>query len=87
MLWFTCFWHNWIFFCQDVEKEIKHKGLPGYVAVKHINYDDYDGHRHPINVVESTPLHEWFKESLKGSDLELNVNSYHHQVSTECFRD
>lgn len=60
---------------QDVEKEL---GRKGGVAVKHINYDDYDGHRHPIDVVEGTPLHEWFRESL-GERMELNVNSYHHQ--------
>ena len=59
---------------------MKHKGLPGHVAVKHINYDDYDGHRHLINVVESTPLHQWFEESLQDNNLQLNVNSYHHQV-------
>lgn len=61
---------------QDVEKEINQKGG---VAVKHLNYDDYDGHRHPINVVKGTPLHEWFEGSLEGNSLELNVNSYHHQ--------
>lgn len=62
---------------QDVEKELFHKGG---AAVKHINYENYDGHRHPINVIEGTPLHEWFRESLDGGcGLQLNVNSYHHQ--------
>lgn len=52
------------------------------VEVHHINYDNYDGHRHPVNVIEGTPLHEWFAESLKKSSTgsELFVNSYHHQV-------
>ncbi|KAH7441026.1 hypothetical protein KP509_03G022000 [Ceratopteris richardii] len=61
---------------QDVEKELVQKES---VAVKHINYDDYDGHRHPIKIFQGTPLYEWFKESLEPSRLELNVNSYHHQ--------
>ncbi|KAH7282036.1 hypothetical protein KP509_35G009200 [Ceratopteris richardii] len=61
---------------QDVEKEIIQKGS---VVIKHINYDNYDGHRHPIKVVEGTPIYEWFKESFDGNPLELHVNSYHHQ--------
>lgn len=60
---------------QDVEKELAQHGG---VAIKHMNYDDYDGHRHPINVVEGTPLQDWFSGSFKES-LQLNVNSYHHQ--------
>ncbi|MCO5571775.1 hypothetical protein L7F22_025523 [Adiantum nelumboides] len=61
---------------QDVEKAMLQKGG---VPVKHINYEDYDGHRHPITIVKDTPLHEWFKESLDEGNLELSVNSYHHQ--------
>nr|ABK26991.1 unknown [Picea sitchensis] len=62
---------------QDVETELfKQSG----VKVSHLNYDDYDGHRHPIKVVEDTPLQEWFESSLKGNCVDhLLVNSYHHQ--------
>ncbi|XP_058088389.1 putative glutamine amidotransferase GAT1_2.1 [Magnolia sinica] len=61
---------------QDVEKELlkKCKGE----RVIHMDYDNYDGHRHPVNVVENTPVHSWFKESLEGN-MEIRVNSYHHQ--------
>lgn len=58
---------------QDVEKELKKKTG---VTVQHMNYENYDGHRHPIKVVPGTPLWDWFR----GRE-ELNVNSYHHQVS------
>eukprot|EP00249_Psilotum_nudum_P015820 c25535_g1_i1 orf=210-1592(-) len=61
---------------QDVERELSQNGS---VTVQHINYEDYDGHRHPVKVVEGTPLYEWFKESLDSDSLHLNVNSYHHQ--------
>ncbi|GAQ80278.1 glutamine amidotransferase-like protein [Klebsormidium nitens] len=56
---------------QDVEKELRKKSG---VAVQHMNYENYDGHRHPIKVVPGTPLHQWFR----GRE-DLNVNSYHHQ--------
>ncbi|RCV24568.1 hypothetical protein SETIT_5G095700v2 [Setaria italica] len=61
---------------QDVEHEL------GGEAVQHINYGDYDGHRHPIRVLPGTPLHEWFADDLAdGEDggKQLMVNSYHHQ--------
>lgn len=45
----------------------------------HINYEDYDGHRHSVKVVENTPLHRWFKDSLNEEKSEIMVNSYHHQ--------
>ena len=46
----------------------------------HINYDDYDGHRHGVKLVESTPLWKWFHEEGKeGEEREILVNSYHHQ--------
>nr|CAB3472288.1 unnamed protein product [Digitaria exilis] len=54
---------------QDVDHELSSSAT----AVQHINYDDYDGHRHPVRVLPGTPLHEWF------ADDELMVNSYHHQ--------
>jgi gamma-glutamyl-gamma-aminobutyrate hydrolase PuuD len=42
-------------------------------TVKHIDYSNYDGHRHRIRIVPNTPLHTWFEQD------ELWVNSYHHQ--------
>ncbi|XP_062193184.1 putative glutamine amidotransferase GAT1_2.1 [Phragmites australis] len=64
---------------QDVEHELG----PECATVRHINYDDYDGHRHPVHVLPGTPLHEWFADSLdvRGKDegAQLMVNSYHHQ--------
>jgi len=50
----------------DVQKE---KGS----ARIHINYENYDGYRHPVTIIPGTPLAEWYGvESLP-------VNSYHHQ--------
>ncbi|KAK3163834.1 hypothetical protein QOZ80_1AG0008910 [Eleusine coracana subsp. coracana] len=63
---------------QDVEHELSPSDSSG--SVRHINYDDYDGHRHPIRVVPGTPLHDWFADSLLDSeDGTMMVNSYHHQ--------
>ncbi|XP_050221602.1 putative glutamine amidotransferase GAT1_2.1 [Mercurialis annua] len=64
---------------QDVEKELSKKIPEDHEGVTHINYDDYDGHRHGVKVVENTPLHHWFKDSLEESKMEIMVNSYHHQ--------
>ncbi|CAA6664684.1 unnamed protein product [Spirodela intermedia] len=62
---------------QDIGKELSKDGKE---AVAHIDYDNYDGHRHPVRVIENTPLHSWFDESLKPDQgMELMVNSYHHQ--------
>ncbi|KAL2904808.1 putative glutamine amidotransferase [Bienertia sinuspersici] len=61
---------------QDVEKELSQFQR---VRVSHINYDDYDGHRHVVKVVENTPVHHWFKETLDDNHMEILVNSYHHQ--------
>lgn len=50
--------------------------------VMHIDYENYDGHRHGVKVVENTPLHQWFRGSLEEEGkkkMELLVNSYHHQ--------
>lgn len=63
---------------QDVEKELSRNCSEGQ-RVSHINYDDYDGHRHSVKVVENTPIHHWFKESLDENKMEIMVNSYHHQ--------
>ncbi|KMT18588.1 hypothetical protein BVRB_2g027200 isoform A [Beta vulgaris subsp. vulgaris] len=65
---------------QDIETELSRK-VPEEKRLAHMNYDNYDGHRHAIRVLEGTPLHGWFKESLVGAgdQMEMLVNSYHHQ--------
>ncbi|XP_031123633.1 putative glutamine amidotransferase GAT1_2.1 [Ipomoea triloba] len=66
---------------QDIGKELS-KNCPEKQKVVHMNYEDYDGHRHVVKVVEKTPLHEWFRETLGDDDdekMEIMVNSYHHQ--------
>ncbi|MFT4072848.1 MAG: type 1 glutamine amidotransferase [Dysgonamonadaceae bacterium] len=47
--------------------EINHRN------VVHIDYNNYDSHRHPIQLFEGTPLYDWYKEP------EISVNTYHHQ--------
>lgn len=42
-------------------------------SVIHYDRDNYDGHRHPIFIDESTPMYGWFG----GSDT-MMVSSYHH---------
>lgn len=42
-------------------------------SVCHMNYDNYDVHRHKITIFENTPLYEWYNRT------ELLVNTYHHQ--------
>ncbi|CAM0875656.1 unnamed protein product [Alopecurus aequalis] len=61
---------------QDVDHELPSRAAAD-AAVVHMDYADYDGHRHPVRVLPGTPLHDWFTESLRGD--ELMVNSYHHQ--------
>ncbi|ESR43968.1 hypothetical protein WN944_005227 [Citrus x changshan-huyou] len=63
---------------QDIEKEVSRK-CPENQRVVHIDYDNYDGHRHVVKVVKDTPLHDWFKDSLEEEKMEIWVNSYHHQ--------
>ncbi|CAI9780833.1 unnamed protein product [Fraxinus pennsylvanica] len=63
---------------QDIGKELANK-LPLNERVVHMDYDNYDGHRHSVKVVENTPLHQWFKDSLEDEKMEILVNSYHHQ--------
>uniref|UniRef100_A0A0D9UWJ3 Uncharacterized protein n=1 Tax=Leersia perrieri TaxID=77586 RepID=A0A0D9UWJ3_9ORYZ len=65
---------------QDVDHELAAAAGDEKAAafVRHIDYDDYDGHRHPVRVLPNTPLQEWFAESLAGGEY-LTVNSYHHQ--------
>ncbi|XP_068326463.1 putative glutamine amidotransferase GAT1_2.1 [Pyrus communis] len=64
---------------QDVESELSKECLENTLKVAHISYENYDGHRHVVKVVENTPLHGWFKDSLDGERMEISVNSYHHQ--------
>ncbi|GKU97618.1 hypothetical protein SLEP1_g10745 [Rubroshorea leprosula] len=63
---------------QDIGKELSKK-LPENQRIMHINYDNYDGHRHMVKVVKNTPLHRWFKDSLEEEKMDILVNSYHHQ--------
>ncbi|KAK3036544.1 hypothetical protein RJ639_030985 [Escallonia herrerae] len=63
---------------QDLGKEVT-KNCPENQRVVHIDYDNYDGHRHVVKVVENTPLQQWFKDSLEEGRMEIWVNSYHHQ--------
>ncbi|KAL6526390.1 hypothetical protein OROHE_015446 [Orobanche hederae] len=64
---------------QDVGKELA-KNVSGNLRVVHMDYDNYDGHRHPVRIAEGTPLHQWFEESLVNiGEMEIWVNSYHHQ--------
>ncbi|MFO7869671.1 MAG: gamma-glutamyl-gamma-aminobutyrate hydrolase family protein [Bacteroidales bacterium] len=41
--------------------------------VTHINYDDYDKHRHPLTIVRDTMLYELYAQT------DISVTSYHHQ--------
>ncbi|KAL5573154.1 hypothetical protein UlMin_022751 [Ulmus minor] len=63
---------------QDIDKELSKK-CPEGERVAHIDYDNYDGHRHVVEVVENTPLSDWFRESLEPENMKILVNSYHHQ--------
>eukprot|EP00922_Rhytidocystis_sp_ex-Travisia-forbesii_P012535 GHVS01018883.1.p1 GENE.GHVS01018883.1~~GHVS01018883.1.p1 ORF type:complete len:356 (+),score=55.11 GHVS01018883.1:229-1296(+) len=53
-------------------------------SVTHLSHSNYDSHRHSVKVIPGTPLASWFREQQKNeggeqNELELNVNSYHHQ--------
>ncbi|XP_022894269.1 putative glutamine amidotransferase GAT1_2.1 [Olea europaea var. sylvestris] len=63
---------------QDLGKELTDK-LPLNERVVHMDYDNYDGHGHSVTVVENTPLHQWFKDSVEDENMEILVNSFHHQ--------
>ena len=39
----------------------------------HIDYENYDTYRHPVDVLPGTPLARWYRRKA------LKVNSYHHQ--------
>ncbi|CAA2994554.1 glutamine amidotransferase [Olea europaea subsp. europaea] len=57
---------------QDIGKELTNK-LPLNERVVHMDYDNYDGHRHPVKVVENTPLDQWFKDSLEDEKMEILI--------------
>ncbi|EPS59812.1 hypothetical protein M569_14990, partial [Genlisea aurea] len=59
---------------QDLGKELTKTTVDETPRVAHIDYDNYDGHRHSVRIVEGTPLHHWFN-----GEMEIRVNSYHHQ--------
>ncbi|XAR71376.1 Gamma-glutamyl-gamma-aminobutyrate hydrolase [Bertholletia excelsa] len=63
---------------QDIGKELS-KSPSEDRRVAHNDYENYDDHRHPVTVVPSTPLHQWFPESLEEGQMEILVKSYHHQ--------
>jgi len=50
----------------DVQRE-----MPSYL--KHVDFENYDGYRHPVKVLKKTPLYHWYRRE------NLMVNSYHHQ--------
>ena len=39
----------------------------------HIDFENYDTFRHPVSIVDGTPLARWYRRKT------LHVNSYHHQ--------
>lgn len=41
--------------------------------IMHIDYDNYDAHRHAVTIVADTPLMNWYQKN------EILVNTYHHQ--------
>lgn len=63
---------------QDIGKEVSINVAEEH-RVLHMDYDNYDGHRHPIRILENTPLHSWFINDYSDNDNLIMVNSYHHQ--------
>ncbi|GJS98010.1 hypothetical protein Tco_0819180 [Tanacetum coccineum] len=58
----------------DLEHAVKAKGsnkeVNGIMIDKekkmvHMDHDNYDRHRHAVEIVEDTPLHHWFNDSLE----------------------
>ena len=41
--------------------------------LKHIDYQHYDTYRHPVTLVQGSPLARWYRRNR------IKVNSYHHQ--------
>lgn len=63
---------------RDIGKELT-RNCSEDREVVHMDYDNYDGPRHVVKMVKNTPLSEWFKDSLEDEEMEIRVNSYHHQ--------
>jgi len=40
---------------------------------RHIDYDNYDTYRHPVEIAKGTPLARWYRRKR------IMANSYHHQ--------
>ncbi|GJV75378.1 hypothetical protein Tco_1506962 [Tanacetum coccineum] len=40
----------------------------------HMDHDTYDRHRHATEIVEETPLHHWFKDSLE-DNMEIQTQN------------
>lgn len=59
---------------QDIEKEVSRSGVND-TKVVHIDYENYDSHRNVVRIVENSPLHYWFVDSLEGETMEISVNS------------
>lgn len=64
---------------QDLRTQLSETCPRNLRNVTHLDYNNYDGHKHAIELVENTPLHHWFKDSLGDESMEIWVNSYHHQ--------
>ncbi|GJW74831.1 putative glutamine amidotransferase, partial [Tanacetum coccineum] len=62
---------------QDTDTELT-KNCPDENKVIHLDYQNYDRHQHVVKIVDDTPLHQWFKDSIQ-ENMEILVNSYHHQ--------
>ncbi|XP_075514786.1 putative glutamine amidotransferase GAT1_2.1 [Primulina tabacum] len=63
---------------RDIGKELT-KNVPEKQRIVHMDYTNYDGHRHPVTIVENTPLDKWFSDSFEDGERGVLVNSYHHQ--------
>eukprot|EP00923_Selenidium_pygospionis_P019455 GHVN01034059.1.p1 GENE.GHVN01034059.1~~GHVN01034059.1.p1 ORF type:complete len:1165 (+),score=226.73 GHVN01034059.1:3662-7156(+) len=37
--------------------------VPG--AIPHIDYHDYDGYRHPVDVIKGTPMYDWYRDDIR----------------------
>lgn len=42
-------------------------------SIIHMDYENYDTHRHPITIIKNTPLYSWYNTE------NIMVNTYHHQ--------
>ncbi len=53
----------------------------GNEKVQHIDYNNYDEHRHTVSIARNTPLYEWYAQE------QIQVNSYHHQGIENLAKD